>query len=189
MRLRFSDNCGTTRIAVLRRSRQQVFMVRRISAFNSVALFSIWLCPPQFAIASREPLAWRDSVRTSERTFLSCQKTCVLFLLVDREHVRFAAPSLSYDQAGWPRSRRKGNSQLLQDQNSYGGGRSSERSEREHQSPAAKRTWVQGFELFALKGTALGSHEDRIRGFSESRLKCALLQILVQKGLVGARWI
>src|ERR1035438_8681636 len=47
-------------------------------------------------------------------------------------------------------------------------------------------------ELSAAEGTATGRHQDRIRRFSESRLKCALRQIVVQsrnfKGALPVKW-
>src|ERR1700683_4432206 len=79
----------------------------------------------------------------------------------------------------------RGHLELLPDEGTDGCGRS---RQRQHQSSAPSRPWLSRHELPAAEGAALGRHKDRIRGFSESRVECALLQIVVQnRFFVGER--
>src|ERR1700722_5981454 len=70
-----------------------------------------------------------------------------------------------------------GHLELLPDEGTDGGGGS---RQRQHQKSASSRPWLSRHELPAAEGAALGHHKDRIHRFSESRVECALLQIVVQ---------
>jgi hypothetical protein len=74
----------------------------------------------------------------------------------------------------------RGYFELLPDEGTDGCGGS---RQRQHQSSAPSRPWLSRPELSAAEGAALGRHKDRIRRFSESRVECALLQIVVQNHL------
>ena len=76
--------------------------------------------------------------------------------------------------AAEPRGR---NLELLPDQSSHGCGGS---GQWKHQSPTASWSRLPRSRLPAAEGAALGRYQDRIRRLSESRVECALLQILVQ---------
>src|SRR3984885_15668082 len=67
--------------------------------------------------------------------------------------------------------------ELLSDEGTDGCGGS---VQREHQSSVTPRPRLSRHELSAAEGTALGSHQDRIRRFPESRVECAFVQIVVQ---------
>jgi hypothetical protein len=83
-----------------------------------------------------------------------------------------------YGEAGADAAESPGGTvELLQDQSSPGGGGS---SQWKHQSPITSWSRLSRSQLLAAEGAALGSHQDRIRRFSESRVVCALLQIVVQ---------
>src|SRR6266581_7030290 len=71
----------------------------------------------------------------------------------------------------------RGYFELLPDEGTDGCGGS---RQRQHQSSAPTRPRLSRHELSAAEGAALGRHKDRIRRFSESRVECALLQIVVQ---------
>src|ERR1700722_18641103 len=70
-----------------------------------------------------------------------------------------------------------GHLELLPDEGTDGCGGS---RQRQHQKSASSRPWLSRHELPAAEGAALGHHKDRIHRFSESRVECALLQIVVQ---------
>src|SRR3984885_7693122 len=67
--------------------------------------------------------------------------------------------------------------ELLSDEGTDGCGGS---VQREHQNSVTPRPRLSRHELSAAEGTALGSHQDRIRRFPESRVECAFVQIVVQ---------
>src|ERR1700746_1110520 len=50
----------------------------------------------------------------------------------------------------------------------------------QHQNPFSKGPWLQESRLSTAQGPTHGGHQDRICRFSESRLKCGSLLILVQ---------
>src|ERR1035438_4956193 len=77
-----------------------------------------------------------------------------------------------------------GNLELLPDQSSPG---CSGSDQWKHQSPIASWSRLSRSRLLAAEGAALGRYQDRIRRFSESRLKCALRQILVQSRLTSSQ--
>src|ERR1700723_3633679 len=70
-----------------------------------------------------------------------------------------------------------GHLELLPDEGTDGCGGS---RQRQHQKSASSRPWLSRHELPAAEGAGLGHHKDRIHRFSESRVECALLQIVVQ---------
>src|ERR1700733_9096369 len=70
--------------------------------------------------------------------------------------------------------------ELLSDEGTDGCGGS---VQREHQNSVTPRPRLSRHELSAAEGTALGSHQDRIRRFPESRVECAFVQIVVQNRL------
>src|ERR1035438_10953 len=76
-----------------------------------------------------------------------------------------------------------GNLELLPDQSPPG---CSGSDQWKHQSPIASWSRLSRSRLLAAEGAALGRYQDRIRRFSESRLKCALRQILVQSRKCGS---
>src|SRR5580693_10812442 len=71
----------------------------------------------------------------------------------------------------------RGYFELLPDEGTDGGGGS---RQRQHQSSAPPWPRLSRHELSAAEGATLGRHKDRIRRFSESRVVCALLHIVVQ---------
>src|SRR5215472_6707655 len=70
-----------------------------------------------------------------------------------------------------------GDLELLSNQGADGGGGG---GKWKHQSTAAARTWLSRPQLSAAEGTTVGSHQDPIHRFTESRLKCGPRQILAQ---------
>src|SRR5215472_3353902 len=70
-----------------------------------------------------------------------------------------------------------GDLELLSNQGAAGGGGG---GKWKHQSTAAARTWLSRPQLSAAEGTTVGSHQDPIHRFTESRLKCGPRQILAQ---------
>src|ERR1700722_11440782 len=74
-----------------------------------------------------------------------------------------------------------GHLELLPDEGTDGCGGS---RQRQHQKSASSRPWLSRHELPAAEGAALGHHKDRIHRFSESRVECALLQIVVQNRIM-----
>src|SRR5215472_17321451 len=73
-----------------------------------------------------------------------------------------------------------GDLELLSNQGAAGGGGG---GKWKHQSTAAARTWLSRPQLSAAEGTTVGSHQDPIHRFTESRLKCGPRQILAQNQL------
>src|SRR5580658_8564534 len=71
----------------------------------------------------------------------------------------------------------RGYFELLPDEGTDGGGGS---RQRQHQSSAPPWPRLSRHELSAAEGATFGRHKDRIRRFSESRVVCALLHIVVQ---------
>lgn len=105
---------------------------------------------------------------------------------VQRSHA--ALPAKLMDQLRWqPGAHRElskpaaqrlgGESQLLPNQNPDGHSRS---GEWEHQTTATTRARLPALELLAAESATAGRYQDRIYCFSESRVECAILQILVQ---------
>src|ERR1700723_1853167 len=76
-----------------------------------------------------------------------------------------------------------GHLELLPDEGTDGCGGS---RQRQHQKSASSRPWLSRHELPAAEGAALGHHKDRIYRFSESRVECALLQIVVQNRKINS---
>ena len=80
--------------------------------------------------------------------------------------------------------------ELLPDQGTAGRGGS---RQWEHQGAVTSWPGLPRSELSAAEGAAAGRHQDRIRRFPESRLKCALRQIVVQSRKLIAntrrRWL
>ena len=75
----------------------------------------------------------------------------------------------------------RGYFELLPDEGTDGGGGS---RQRQHQSSAPPWPRLSRHELSAAEGATLGRHKDRIRRFSESRVVCALLHIVVQNQIL-----
>src|ERR1700684_4726855 len=80
----------------------------------------------------------------------------------------------------------RGYFELLPDEGADGGVGS---RQRQHQSSAPPWPRLSRHELSAAEGATLGRHKDRIRRFSESRVECALLQIVVQNPILYASHI